>query len=77
MLAATRVPSGRLDMLQPGRDELHRIFKACVAVPVCTDGPVQVGKRKYIDGGGNPLPVRPLLRYRGIRILAILSKPPV
>jgi predicted patatin/cPLA2 family phospholipase len=40
-------------------------------------GPVQVGRRQYIDGGvANPLPVRPLLKYRGIRILAILSKPP-
>jgi predicted patatin/cPLA2 family phospholipase len=35
-----------------------------------------VGKRKYLDGGiANPLPVRPLLKYRGIRILGVLSKP--
>jgi predicted patatin/cPLA2 family phospholipase len=77
LLAATRVPSGRLDFLRPGQDDLYRIFKACLAVPACDVGPVRVGKRKYLDGGiANPLPVRPLLKYRGIRILGILSKPP-
>jgi predicted patatin/cPLA2 family phospholipase len=56
--------------------DLYRIFKACLAVPACAVGPVRVGKRKYLDGGiANPLPVRPLLKYRGIRILGILSKP--
>jgi predicted patatin/cPLA2 family phospholipase len=76
LLAATRVPSGRLDFLRPRQDDLYRIFKACLAVPACAVGPVRVGKRKYLDGGiANPLPVRPLLKYRGIRILGILSKP--
>jgi predicted patatin/cPLA2 family phospholipase len=77
LMAATRVPSGRLDFLRLGQDDLYRIFKACLAVPACAVGPVRVGKRKYLDGGiANPLPVRPLLKYRSIRILGILSKPP-
>jgi predicted patatin/cPLA2 family phospholipase len=76
LMAATCVPSGKLDLLRPGQDDLYRIFKACLAVPACAVGPVRVGKRKYLDGGiANPLPVRPLLKYRGIRILGILSKP--
>jgi predicted patatin/cPLA2 family phospholipase len=76
LMAATRVPSCRLDFLRLGQDDLYRIFKACLAVPACAVGPVRVGKRKYLDGGiANPLPVRPLLKYRGIRILGILSKP--
>jgi predicted patatin/cPLA2 family phospholipase len=76
LLAATRVPSGKLDLLRPGQADISRILKACLAVPACTLGPVRVGKRKYLDGGiANPLPVRPLLKYRDIRILSILSKP--
>jgi len=76
LMAATRVPSGRLDLLRPGQADLYRIFKACLAVPACAVGPVRVGKRKYLDGGiANPLPVQPLLKYRDIRILGILSKP--
>jgi predicted patatin/cPLA2 family phospholipase len=76
LMAATRVSSCRLDFLRLGQDDLYRIFKACLAVPACAVGPVRVGKRKYLDGGiANPLPVRPLLKYRDIRILGILSKP--
>jgi predicted patatin/cPLA2 family phospholipase len=76
LMAATRVPSGRLDFLHPGQSDLYRIFKACLAVPACAVGPVRVGKLKYLDGGiANPLPVRPLLKYRDIRFLGILSKP--
>ncbi|MGA9535782.1 MAG: patatin-like phospholipase family protein [Desulfobacterales bacterium] len=77
LMAATRVPSGKLNLLRPGQEDIYRIFKACLAVPACTKGPVRVGKRKYLDGGiANPLPVWPLLKYRDIRILSILSKPP-
>jgi len=78
--AATRVPSGKSVLLRPDRLNLLQIFKACLAVPACTPGPVPVGNGRFMDGGiANPLPLMPLrrrLRKDRSRVLTILSKPP-
>jgi predicted patatin/cPLA2 family phospholipase len=74
--AATKVPEGTLALFKPGKNDIYRVFKACLALPGCYPGTVRVGGCEYVDGGTvNPLPVESVFTGEVDRVLAVLSTP--
>jgi len=74
--AVTKVPEGRLVFLSPGKKDIYKTLKACLAVPGCYPTPVPIDGYKYVDGGtANPIPLDALLDRKVERVVAILSRP--
>ena len=74
--AAATSPEGDLALLDPEKENIYDIFKACLAVPGCYPKPVVMNDRHYVDGATvDPLPIKSLLHKKPSKVLAILTKP--
>jgi predicted patatin/cPLA2 family phospholipase len=76
VVAATSVDTGAAVYFQPGAGELSDVLRASSAVPVLFRRFVEVGGRRYTDGGMSaPIPVEEAYRRGARRILVIRSRP--
>jgi predicted patatin/cPLA2 family phospholipase len=58
-------------------EEILALFKATTALPVVYNRPVQIGPRRYIDGGlGSPVPLLPAIEAGCTDLLVFLTRPP-
>jgi predicted patatin/cPLA2 family phospholipase len=74
--AATRVPEGTLELLDPLEHDIYTLMKACLAVPGCYPGTICLGPCEYLDGGAvHPLPFPEEFTRENDKLLAILTKP--
>jgi predicted patatin/cPLA2 family phospholipase len=76
VVAATSVETGDAEFFEPGAHELIEVLRASSAVPVLFRKTVELGGKRYVDGGVSaPIPVEEAYRRGARRILVIRSRP--
>ena len=74
--AAASVPYGEEAFLDPAKNDIYDVIKACLAVPGCYPTAVTMNGCEYVDGATvNPLPLNGLPNEKTAKVMAVLSKP--
>jgi len=76
VVAATSVDTGEPAFFEPTADDLIEVLRASSAVPVLFRKTVELGGKRFVDGGvAAPIPVEEAYRRGARRILVIRSRP--
>lgn len=77
VVSSTSVDTGLATFHEPDAASLHETLRASSAVPVLFRKFIEIGGRRYADGGVTaPIPVEEAYRRGARRILVIRSRPP-